>query len=49
MCTANQRDRTFLTMAYPTMKKNNPNIPIMIREGTGVLPKIYTRYGEPCS
>lgn len=38
--------RTFLTRAYPTMKKNNPHVPIMIREGTGVLPRIYARYGE---
>lgn len=28
------------------MKKNNPHVPIMIREGTGVLPRIYARYGE---
>ena len=28
------------------MKKINPHVPIMIREGTGVLPRIYARYGE---
>ncbi|KAL2105795.1 hypothetical protein VUR80DRAFT_7729 [Thermomyces stellatus] len=36
--------RTFLTRAYPTMKKNNPHVPILIREGKGVLPRIYARY-----
>ncbi|KAI0120672.1 thioredoxin-like protein [Xylariales sp. AK1849] len=36
--------RTFLTRAYPTMKKNNPNTPIMLREAAGTLPKIYARY-----
>lgn len=27
------------------MKKNNPQIPILIREAAGTLPKIYARYG----
>ncbi|KAL2884924.1 NADH-ubiquinone oxidoreductase 10.5 kDa subunit [Ceratocystis lukuohia] len=27
--------RTFLNRAYPTMKKNNPNTPILIREALG--------------
>ncbi|UNI24031.1 hypothetical protein JDV02_009811 [Purpureocillium takamizusanense] len=36
--------RSFLTRAYPTMKKNNPNTPIMIREAAGTLPKVYARY-----
>lgn len=26
------------------MKKNNPHIPILIREALGVEPKIWTRY-----
>ena len=30
------------------MKKNNPHIPIMLREALGVEPRIYARYGiEP--
>lgn len=37
--------RSFLTRAYPIMKKNNPHVPILIREGTGVLPRVYARYG----
>lgn len=38
--------RSFLLRAYPTMKKNNPNTPIMIREAAGTLPKIFARYGS---
>ena len=32
--------------AYPTMKKNNPHTPIMIREALGVEPKVLARYGK---
>lgn len=38
--------RSFLTRAYPIMKKNNPSIPIMLREAQGTLPKVYARYGS---
>lgn len=27
------------------MKKNNPQIPIMLREASNTLPKVYARYG----
>ncbi|KAK6208084.1 hypothetical protein LQW54_007130 [Pestalotiopsis sp. IQ-011] len=37
--------RSFLTRAYPTMKKNNPATPILLREAAGTLPKVYARYG----
>ncbi|EPE02758.1 nadh-ubiquinone oxidoreductase 105 kda subunit [Ophiostoma piceae UAMH 11346] len=36
--------RTFINRSYPTMKKNNPNVPILIREAQGTLPKVYARY-----
>ncbi|CAK7239120.1 MAG: hypothetical protein STHCBS139747_000544 [Sporothrix thermara] len=36
--------RSFLTRAYPTMKKNNPTTPILLREAQGTLPKVYARY-----
>ncbi|KAI1092880.1 NADH dehydrogenase, alpha subcomplex, subunit 2 [Rostrohypoxylon terebratum] len=36
--------RTFLTRSYPTMKKNNPYTPILLREAFGTLPKVYARY-----
>ena len=45
MIDADGQGRSFLTRAYPTMKKNNPQIPILIREAQGTLPKIYARYG----
>ncbi|ODM21080.1 NADH-ubiquinone oxidoreductase 10.5 kDa subunit [Aspergillus cristatus] len=37
--------RSFLNRAYPTMKKHNPHIPILIREAAGTLPRVYARYG----
>ncbi|RYP53622.1 hypothetical protein DL769_010491 [Monosporascus sp. CRB-8-3] len=43
---ASAATRAFLTRAYPTMKKNNPHTPILIREAQGVLPKVYARYGS---
>ncbi|KAK3939424.1 thioredoxin-like protein [Diplogelasinospora grovesii] len=36
--------RSFLTRAYPIMKKNNPATPIMLRDAAGTLPKVYARY-----
>jgi hypothetical protein len=27
------------------MKKNNPTIPIMLRDAAGTSPKVYARYG----
>ncbi|KAE8372314.1 NADH-ubiquinone oxidoreductase 105 kDa subunit [Aspergillus bertholletiae] len=36
--------RSFLQRAYPTMKKHNPHVPIMMREASGTLPKVYARY-----
>ncbi|CCF47622.1 NADH-ubiquinone oxidoreductase 10.5 kDa subunit [Colletotrichum higginsianum] len=35
---------SFITRAYPTMKKNNPQTPILLREAAGTLPKVYARY-----
>jgi hypothetical protein len=39
-----QSPRAFLTKSYPTMKKHNPSIPIMLREAQGTSPKVYARY-----
>jgi len=36
--------RSFLSRAYPTMKKNNPHTPIMLREAAGTAPRVYARY-----
>ncbi|KAF7513589.1 hypothetical protein GJ744_008883 [Endocarpon pusillum] len=43
---ASDAARSFLKRAYPTMKKHNPHIPILIREATDTEPKIWTRYGR---
>ena len=37
--------RSFLRRAYPIMKHHNPSTPILIREATGVEPKVWARYG----
>jgi hypothetical protein len=42
---ADRMGRNFLTRSYPTMKKANPNIPIMIREASGTQPTVYARFG----
>lgn len=31
--------------AYPTMKKNNPYTPIMLRGAQGTEPRVFARYG----
>jgi NADH dehydrogenase (ubiquinone) 1 alpha subcomplex subunit 2 len=33
-----------LSKYYPALKKNNPNIPILIREATAVPPTVYARF-----
>ncbi|KXJ93745.1 thioredoxin-like protein [Microdochium bolleyi] len=41
---ASAATRSFLSRSYPTMKKNNPDTPILLREAAGTLPKVYARY-----
>ncbi|KAJ5595445.1 uncharacterized protein N7459_001653, partial [Penicillium hispanicum] len=36
---------SFLNRAYPTMKKHNPYTPIMMREASGIEPRVFARYG----
>ncbi|KAJ5557073.1 hypothetical protein N7513_002665 [Penicillium frequentans] len=36
--------RTFLNRAYPTMKKHNPHTPILMREASGTVPRVFARY-----
>jgi NADH dehydrogenase (ubiquinone) 1 alpha subcomplex subunit 2 len=36
--------RAFLKRAYPTMKKNNPSIPVLMREASGTEPRVFARY-----
>lgn len=36
--------RSFLSRAYPSMKKSNPYTPILVREASGIEPRVYARY-----
>ncbi|NXD54431.1 NDUA2 dehydrogenase, partial [Corvus moneduloides] len=36
--------REFIEQHYVTLKKANPNFPILIRECSGVQPKLWARY-----
>ncbi|OJJ43022.1 hypothetical protein ASPZODRAFT_74972 [Penicilliopsis zonata CBS 506.65] len=37
--------RSFLHRAYPTMKKHNPYVPILMREAAATEPRVFARYG----
>ncbi|KAJ5542810.1 NADH dehydrogenase (complex I) alpha subcomplex subunit 2 [Penicillium sp. DV-2018c] len=41
---ASAATRSFLNRAYPTMKKHNPQTPIMMREAAGTQPRVFARY-----
>ncbi|KAH8328577.1 hypothetical protein KR067_011107 [Drosophila pandora] len=36
--------RDFVQKFYPNLKKDNPNLPILVRECTGIQPRLYARY-----
>ncbi|KOS20868.1 NADH-ubiquinone oxidoreductase 10.5 kDa subunit [Escovopsis weberi] len=36
--------RSFLQKAYPTMKKHNPDTPILMRAAAGTVPRVFARY-----
>ena len=38
--------RDFIEKYYLTLKEKNPVFPILIRECSGVEPKLYGRYGK---
>lgn len=40
--------REFIEQHYVTLKQANPDFPILIRECSGVQPRLWARYGE-CS
>ncbi|XP_051536630.1 NADH dehydrogenase [ubiquinone] 1 alpha subcomplex subunit 2-like isoform X1 [Myxocyprinus asiaticus] len=42
---ASQGTRDFIEQHYVTLKKANPEFPILIRECSGVQPKLWARYG----
>lgn len=41
--------RDFIERHYVELKQQNPTFPILIRECSGVEPKMYGRYGENCN
>eukprot|EP01133_Synstelium_polycarpum_P007210 gene7210-8374_t len=46
-CQSNQSSeglRNFITKNYTDLKRLNPKLPLMVREGHGVEPTIYARY-----
>ena len=38
--------RDFIEKHYVELKQQNPKFPILIRECSGIEPRIYGRYGE---
>ncbi|XP_018928481.2 NADH dehydrogenase [ubiquinone] 1 alpha subcomplex subunit 2 [Cyprinus carpio] len=42
---ASQGTRDFIEQHYVTLKKANPELPILIRECSGVQPVLWARYG----
>ncbi|XP_017116759.1 NADH dehydrogenase [ubiquinone] 1 alpha subcomplex subunit 2 [Drosophila elegans] len=41
---ASKGAREFVQRFYPNLKKNNPDLPILVRECSGVKPRLYARY-----
>lgn len=39
-------NRDFVEQHYVTLKKANPEFPILIRECSGVKPKLWARFGK---
>ncbi|EDW54241.1 NADH dehydrogenase [ubiquinone] 1 alpha subcomplex subunit 2 isoform X1 [Drosophila sechellia] len=38
--------REYVERFYPNLKKSNPDLPILVRECSGVQPRLYARYGN---
>ncbi|XP_036320622.1 NADH dehydrogenase [ubiquinone] 1 alpha subcomplex subunit 2 [Rhagoletis pomonella] len=36
--------REFVEKFYPSLKKNNPDLPILIRECSGIQPRLWARF-----
>ena len=37
--------RNFIQSAYPTIKRHNPDLPVLIREASGTPARIFARFG----
>lgn len=42
--TAPSSFRKYLSEQYPSIKKDNPSLPILIRESFGIPPTLYARF-----
>ncbi|CAH0600175.1 unnamed protein product [Chrysodeixis includens] len=40
--------RDFIQKQYVNIKKENPNFPILIRECSGIQPRLWARYAKGC-
>ncbi|KAH8251155.1 hypothetical protein KR032_000266 [Drosophila birchii] len=43
-CVASKGAREYVQKFYPNLKKQNPDLPILVRECSGVQPRLYARY-----
>ncbi|CAJ0940021.1 unnamed protein product, partial [Mesorhabditis belari] len=41
---ASQGVRNFIEKEYVSLKKANPEFPILIREASGIVPRVFARY-----
>lgn len=37
--------RKFILANYPTIKKHNPDLPVLIREASGTPARVFARFG----
>ncbi|KAL9926803.1 NADH dehydrogenase (ubiquinone) B8 subunit [Glossina fuscipes fuscipes] len=42
---ASKGAREYVQRYYPSLKKDNPDLPILIRECSGIQPRLWARYG----
>ncbi|XP_065356631.1 NADH dehydrogenase [ubiquinone] 1 alpha subcomplex subunit 2 [Calliphora vicina] len=42
---ASKGAREYVERFYPNLKKDNPELPILVRECSGVQPRLWARYG----
>ncbi|EDW75566.1 uncharacterized protein Dwil_GK23749 [Drosophila willistoni] len=43
---ASKGAREYVQKFYPNLKKDNPNLAILVRECNGVQPRLYARYAK---
>ncbi|KAH8393765.1 NADH dehydrogenase [ubiquinone] 1 alpha subcomplex subunit 2 [Drosophila serrata] len=43
---ASKGAREYVKKFYPNLKKKNPDLPILVRQCSGIEPRLYARYGN---